>query len=119
HLDVRDVVAVVVRAVHAPRSFDRIERLAHRAVTDGVEVDLEAFRIQPGDGSLQRFGLDEGWAAMIGWDASGGHVRLDHRRSEVLDHPVLHDLDARRAETIEPLRSGTLVDQFLDLLLAT
>ena len=45
-LDVREVVAEVVRAVRRAGGLDRVERLAHRAFREGVEVHLEPLRVQ-------------------------------------------------------------------------
>ena len=41
-LEVGEVVAVVVEAVGRAGGLDRVERLAHRPVAEGVEVHLEA-----------------------------------------------------------------------------
>ena len=54
HLDVREVVAAVVRAVGVARGLDGVERLAHGALRQRVEVHLEPERVQPRDGLLQQ-----------------------------------------------------------------
>ena len=46
-LDVRQVVAAVAPAVRRARRLDRVERLAHRALGQRVEVDLEPERVEP------------------------------------------------------------------------
>ena len=47
-LHMGDVVAPVAGPVRADGGFDRVQALAHRAVTDRVEVHLEADGVQPG-----------------------------------------------------------------------
>ena len=46
HLQMRDVVAVVVGPVGPTGRLVRVQRLADRPVTDGVGMHLEAFAIQ-------------------------------------------------------------------------
>ncbi len=65
-LDVRDVMAEVVRAVRLSSRFDRVQRLAHRAFRERVEVHLESLAIQAGDVGLQQLGVDERQAAVVG-----------------------------------------------------
>ena len=58
-LEMRDVMPVVVGPICRPRCFEGVERLAHGAVADGVDVHLEAFTVQPGHVPLQRVRPDE------------------------------------------------------------
>ena len=52
--------------------LDRVERLAHRAVADRVEVRLEPERVEPGDVALERLGVDLAQAAVVGRAARRG-----------------------------------------------
>ena len=59
-LDVREVVAVVVRPVRAQRRLDRVEGLAHGAFAERVEVHLEPERVQRASRRpSSSFGVDE------------------------------------------------------------
>ena len=42
-LEMRDVVAMVGRPIRCFRGFERVQRLSHGPVADGVDMDLEAF----------------------------------------------------------------------------
>ncbi len=44
-LEVSDVVPLAARAVGGQRRLDRVERLAHRTVPDGVKVHLESLGV--------------------------------------------------------------------------
>ena len=65
-LEVRDLRPGVARPVGPPRDLDGVERLAHGAVADGMDVDLEPERIEPRDGRPEGGGLDEAVAAVRG-----------------------------------------------------
>ena len=80
------------------RGRERVERLARAAVADGVHVHLEALGVERGDGLLQRLGVDERVAGVVGGVAAAVEVRREQRGGEVLGHAVLHDLDGGRAE---------------------
>ena len=98
-LDVRDVVPVAVAAVRGDRVLDRVEALAHGAVADRVEVQLEAEPVELGGRGVQHRGVDERDPGVVGEVTVPVAVRLEHRRREVLGDAVLHDLDARRRGT--------------------
>ena len=55
-LDVRQMVAVVARAVRGEGCLDRVEGLTHRPVAQRVEVRLEPERVQLRHGVLQQLG---------------------------------------------------------------
>src|SRR6202035_2783050 len=93
-LDVRDVVAAPARAIGRPGCRDRVERLAHGPVADGVEVDLESGRVDGGDGFPEFRRVEEAAARAAGLVAVPVQVRGQHRGGEVLADAVLHDLDA-------------------------
>jgi hypothetical protein len=91
-LQVRDVMPVIVGAVGGAGSLDGIERLAHRAVPDRVEMHLEARRVQAGHDLAQVFRVDIGQAASGGLAAARVEVRVDHPGGEILSDAILHDL---------------------------
>ena len=107
--------AVVARPVRDQRGLDRIQRLAHRAIPKGVEVRLEAERVQLRHRILQQFGIDERDARVVGGQPVRIQVGRQGGRREVLDHAVLHDLHRGRREAPHgPSCPG--VDESLDLL---
>ena len=53
-LEVRDLGPGIARTVGAPRDLDGVERVAHGAIADGMDVDLEPERIEPRDGRARR-----------------------------------------------------------------
>ena len=114
-LDVREMMAQVVEAVGRARRLDRVERLAHRAVRERVEVHLEPERVQPRDRLLQELGLDHREPAVVGRVAVLVEVGVERRAREVLADAVLHDLDARGGEPAR-LSPGAERDQVVDLL---
>ena len=93
----------------------RVQRLAHRPVTDGVHVHLETGGVQRGHGVLDRLGVQEGVAAVVGGVAAAVEVRLEQRGGAVLGHAVLHHLHGGRAEPA-PGQRLTPSDQVGDLL---
>ena len=48
-LQVGDVVPAAAGPVRGAGGLNGVQRLAHRPVADGVQVHLEAGRVQPGD----------------------------------------------------------------------
>ena len=78
--------------------LERVQRLARRAVADGVHVDLEPGVVERPHRLTQRGGLDEGVAGVAGRPAVVVEVRRGQRRREVLRDAVLHDLHGRGAE---------------------
>ena len=93
----------------------RVQRLAHRPVADGVHVHLEAGGVQGGHGVLDRLGVQEGVAAVVGGVAAAVEVRLEQRGGAVLGHAVLHHLHGGGAEPAAGQRL-TPPDQVRDLL---
>ena len=114
-LEVRDLRPGIARPVGPPGDLDGVERLAHGAIADGVDVDLEPERIEPGDGRGEGGGLDQAVAAVRGWQSVAVEIRLEHGAREVLEDAVGEELDARR-RVARPRRSGPSLDQLLDLL---
>ncbi len=114
-LDVRDVRARVRRAVRASRRLDGIERRAHRAVADRVEVRLEPEGVERRDPGLEALGIDLEQTAVVGRPAVAVEVRLEHRAGEVLEDAVHHELDARRRVPADGRGPPTL-HELLDLL---
>ena len=115
HLDVRDVMAVIVRTVRPAGLLDAVQRLPDRPLADRVDVDLEPLGVQASHDRLELLGVDERLAAVPGRAPVRVEVGLEDGGREVLDHPVLHDLHGRRAE---PARSAAFPerDQILHLL---
>ena len=97
-LEVREVVPPVGRAVRGTSCLDGVQRLAHRAVAERVEVHLEARGVEPGHVLAQRERVDEAEPGVVGPAAAAVEVGLEHGRGEVLGDAVLHDLDAGRGE---------------------
>ena len=115
HLQVGQMMAVVARAVREQGGLDRVEPLAHGPLGERVEVHLEPETVELGDVALQRLGLDERDAPVVGGLAMRIEVGLEHGRGVVLADPVLHDLHARRGEAADfPTRPQ--LDELLDLL---
>ena len=105
---------VSVAAVDPPCRLDGVERLAHRAFADGVDVHLEPECVESRDVAAERVGVDHAQAAVRGREAVEVEVRLEDGRGAVLEDPVLHQLHARRAVAI---RRGACpaLDELLDL----
>ena len=82
----------------------RVERVAHGAVAEGVEVHLEARGVEARDVLLQAHRVDEVEAVVLGLAAAAVLVRLEHRGGEVLGDAVEHDLHAGRAEPADDRR---------------
>ncbi len=104
HLDVRNVVSIVVAAVHSQRVLYRVEALACGTVADGVKVRLEAVRVKSCDGLLEQLRLHERDAGIVARVTVPVFVWRKHRGREVLRDAVLHDLDARRGEATSAKR---------------
>ena len=115
-LDVGDVRARVGRAVRAPRRLDRVERLAHRAVADGVEVRLEPERVERGTQLLEAVGVDHGSGrgcrSVPPWPSRYGSSIAPVKFSRT---PSMHELHARRRVAADRRRPPAL-DELLDLL---
>src|SRR5256885_4748281 len=90
------MVAAVARSVRSPGGFDRVERLSDGALRQGVEVDLEAEGVQPGDRLVEDLRIDERDPAVVGGPTLLVEIRLQDRGGEVLADAVLHDLHAGR-----------------------
>ena len=73
---------------------DRIERLAHGAIADSVEVHLESGGVESRDGLPEESGLHHRDAA----DFTRQVIRLQQHRGVVFHHPVLHDLHGARID---------------------
>ena len=117
HLDVGDVRPRVGLAVHAPGGRDRIERLAHGPVPDGVEMWLEPERIQTRDVCLEHLGVDHAHAPVACRTTHVVEVWLEEGAGPVLEDAVLHQLDGGRRITAD--RSAFApCDELLDLLRA-
>jgi hypothetical protein len=93
-LQVRQMVADGRIRVGPPRRFDRVERVAHRAVAERVEVHLEAVGVELGDEPGEFVGVDEVEAGVVGRAAMRVEVRVEQRGGVVLGHPVQHHLHA-------------------------
>jgi hypothetical protein len=87
-LDVGHVRTRIGRTVGCSGGRDRVERVAHGAVADRVEVRLESECIDAGHRVGQYLGIDEVDAAVGGWRPGPVQVRLEHRGGEVLGDPV-------------------------------
>ena len=103
--------------VRPPRDLDGVERVAHGAIADGMDVDLEPERVEPRDGRPEGGGLDEAVAEVRGRQPIAIEVRLEDGTGEVLEDPIGEELDARR-RVARPCGPGPPLDQLLDLLLA-
>jgi HAAS domain-containing protein len=86
-LNVGQVVTGVAASVRLLRRFDRVERLAHGAVADRVEMHLEAVAVEEGHDAGELLGLVHADAAVV-----STRIRLQKRSREVLEHAVLEDL---------------------------
>ena len=80
HLDVREMVAAIAGAVGVQGRLDRVERLAHGALGQRVEVHLEPLGVQAGHRLPHDLGLDEREAPVLGRPALRVQVRLEDRR---------------------------------------
>ena len=74
-LEVGEVVAAVGRAVGGARRLDGVERLADGPVAEGVEVDLEAGRVELGHVIAQGDRVDEAQARVVTWRSRRGRGR--------------------------------------------
>ena len=95
-------------------TFECVQTLPHRAITDRVHVDLEALGRQRRGDRHEVVGSDEREPTGLRF-ARCGAVRREHRRGAVLTDPVLHDLDRGGTEAVvpRPLASGS---EFVDLV---
>ena len=112
-LDVRDVVAVAEVAVRRARRLDRVQRLAHRAVADRVEVHLESVGVELRDRLLEQFRLDHRDAAHVLLALQ--LVGLEHDGRVILHHAVLHDLDGAGVDAALRVLAAQVLDG-VDLL---
>ena len=60
-----DVVAPVARAVGPSRRLERVERVANGAVADGMDVDLEALRLEARGGLREQGRIQTGDAPVV------------------------------------------------------
>ncbi len=97
----------------AARRLDRVQRLAHRAVADRVEMHLESVGVELRNRLLEQLRLDHRDAAHV--FLAFQLVRLEHDGGVILHHAVLHDLDGARVDASRGELAAQLLDR-LDLL---
>src|SRR4051794_26489948 len=96
----REVVAHPRRAGTPTGGLYRVQRVAHGAVTECVEVDLETLRRQRCHKSRKLLRVDEVQAAVRGAAPVLVEIWLQHRGRVVLGDAVQHHLHARRPEAL-------------------
>src|SRR3954452_1984674 len=96
----REVVADPRRAGIPAGGLYGVQRVAHGAVTECVEVDLETLRRQRGHKARKLLRVDEVQAAVRGAAPVAVEVWLQHRGGVVLGDAVEHHLHARRPEAV-------------------
>ena len=101
-LRVRDHRPPVARAVAGDDVLDRVQRLAHRGVADGVDVDLEPELVDRLAASARSS------HTCMPWSVQRAAVRRQQRAGLVLDDPVGEELHgvARSAAASRPPRPG-------------
>src|SRR6266508_4140946 len=117
HLDVGDVVAMVVRPVRSPRRLQGVQCLTDGPLPDRMDVDLKPLGVQKSHGGLQRLRVDERHTPIRGRHTVAVEIWIQDPGREILDHAVLHDL--HRGGSEPPYRAPiSFRDQLVDLLLA-
>ena len=113
-LDVRQLVPRVAAAVGGGGLLQHVQRLAHRAVADGVDVDAEPGGVAAGDVAgqvLQPVLID---AVLAGGRAGRVQVGIEHGGGAVLDHAVVEELDVAAVEPPDGAAEPAL-DQLVEL----
>src|SRR5947208_16631275 len=96
----REVVAHPRRAGISAGGLYRVQRVAHGAVTECVEVDLETLRRQRGHKAWKLLRVDEVQATVRRAAPVPVEIWLQHRGGVVLGDAVEHHLHARRPEAV-------------------
>ena len=101
----------LVSQVSATRKVSEgCERIGDRAITDGVDVEVEACGVQYGGRLAQLLELEVGKTVLV----RVSDIGVMHCRREVFAHAVEHDLGRGRAE--ETTRTIATVDHRTDLV---
>ncbi len=115
YLQVGQMVSLPAGAVRRSGGLDGVERVPHGAVSERVEVNLEALPVQRRHEARQFSGVDEVQPRDLCRAAVAVQVRLEHRGGVVLSDAVEHHLHAGRAEPAR-LPVPAAVDQLRHLL---
>ncbi len=116
-LEMRDVRPAIGRTVGSSGDLDGIEGVAHRALADGMEVCLEAQRIQLGHVCREVRGIEQSQTDVRGRSAVRIEVGLEQGARLVLQDAVDEELDAGRGIAGSG-RALAPPDEFADLLRA-
>ena len=106
HLEMRDVMPVIVRSVHFQRGFDGVERDANRSVADRVHVDLEPQGVEACYRVGQRLSVHVGETAVRRLRTVRPQVGVEQSPGEVLEDTVDHDLHGVDVEASMIVRTG-------------
>ncbi len=115
HLKVREMMPTAMRAVRVACSFDGIEGLTNGAISERMEVHLEAESVQLGDVFLQPHRINKIQAGVVGRATAPVEVGLEHCGCVVLRDTVEHDLDRAWRKAPDTTISA-LLDEFRYLL---